>query len=139
MAAIVITSSGGGTIINPTDNFVPYKFGSNQFSDSLLYQNSINDLRTIDVNTGNAQGIIIDNDNGNYQFGDIDGVFAGAFIGVLPNGTVDISAANKLILNTNASIEMNGLITAVGAGGNAGLHLELTINGTKYKIQLLNA
>lgn len=138
MAAIVITSSGGGTIINPTDNFVPYKFGSNQFSDSILYQNSINDLRSIDVNTGNAQGIIIDNDNGNYQFGDLDSVFTGASMSVLPNGTVNITAANKLILNTDNSIEMNGLITAASAGGSAGLHLELTINGTKYKIALLN-
>lgn len=139
MAAIVITSSGGGTIINPTDNFVPYKFGSNQFSDSILYQNSINDLRSIDVNTGNAQGIIIDNDNGNYQFGDIDGVFTGANITVVPDGTININASNKLLLNTNLSIEMTGLITAVSAGGSAGLHLELTINGTKYKIALLNA
>ena len=70
MAAITISSPGGAQT-NPTDNFVPYNFGSNYFSDSLLYQNTINDLRTVDVNTGNDQGIIINNDTGNYQFGDI--------------------------------------------------------------------
>lgn len=138
MAAITI-SSPGGAIINPTDNFVPYNFGSNQFSDSLLYQNTTNDLRTVDVNTGNDQGIIINNDTGNYQFGDLDGVFTGANITVVPDGTININASNELILNTNSSIEMNGLITAVSAGGSAGLHLELTINAVKYKIQLLNA
>ena len=137
MAAITI-SSPGGAIINPTDNFVPYNFGSNQFSDSLLYQNTINDLRTVDVNTGNDQGIIINNDTGNYQFGDLDSVFTGANMQVSPDGTVSISAPNKLILNADNSIEMNGLLTSVGAGGNAGLHLKLTINGTIYKIQLLD-
>jgi hypothetical protein len=138
MAAIVISSPSGATLNNVTDNFIPYKFSSNSFSDSILYQNSTNDLRSIDVNTGNAQGIIIDNDNGNYQFGDIDGMFTGANMQVSPDGNINITAANKLILNTNSLIEMNGLITAVSAGGNAGLHLELTINGTKYKIQLLD-
>ena len=137
MAAITI-SSPGGAIINPTDNFVPYNFGSNQFSDSLLDQNTINDLRTVDVNTGNDQGIIINNDTGNYQFGDLDSVFTGANMQVSPDGTVSISAPNKLILNADNSIEMNGLLTSVGAGGNAGLHLKLTINGTIYKIQLLD-
>ena len=138
MASITI-SSPGITLNNVTDNFVPYKFSSNTFSDSLLYQNSINDLRSIDINTGNAQGIIIDNDNGNYQFGDIDGVFTGANISVSPDGTININASNKLIFNTNLSIEMTGLITSPTAGGSSGEHLELTINGTKYKIALLNA
>ena len=138
MASITI-SSPGGTIINPTDNFLPYKFGSNQFSDSLLYQNTINDLRTIDVNTGNDQGIIIDNGIGNYLFGDIDGMFSGASIQIPTNGNISISANEKLIINTNLSIEMNGLITAPTAGGNSGEHLKLTINGTLYKIQLLDA
>lgn len=137
MAAITI-SSPGGSIINATDNFIPYKFGSNQFSDSLLYQNTINDLRTVDVNTGNDQGIIINNNDGNYTFGDIDGMFTGSYIQILANGNVALNGS-KLFLNANSSIEMNGLITSVSAGGSAGLHLELTINGTKYKIQLLDA
>lgn len=137
MAAITI-SSPGGTIINGTDNFIPYKFSSNQFQDSLLFQNTINDLRTVDVNTGNVQGMIIDNDTGNYQFGDLDGMFTGASMQISPDGTVNISAPNKLILNADNSIEMNGLLTNVSAGGNSGLHLKLTINGTIYKIQLLD-
>jgi len=137
MASITI-STPGGSIINNTDNFLPYKFSSNQFSDSLLYQNTINDLRTVDVNTGNDQGIIINNDVGLYSFGDLDGMFAGSYIQITPDGNVALNGL-KIFLNTNTSIEMNGAITATTAGGNAGLHLELTINGTKYKIQLLNA
>lgn len=137
MAAITI-SSPGGSIINNTDNFLPYKFSSNQFSDSLLYQKTINDLRTVDVNTGNDQGIIINNDVGLYAFGDIDGMFIGSYIQITPDGSVALNGS-KIFLNTNSSIEMNGAITSTTAGGSSGEHLELTINGTKYKIQLLDA
>jgi hypothetical protein len=137
MAAITI-SSPGGSIINPTNNFLPYKFSSNQFQDSILFQNSINDLWGVDVNTGNLQGIRINNDDGNYTFGDIEGMFTGSYIQITPDGNVALNGS-KIVLNTNASIEMNGLITSASAGGSAGLHLELTINNTKYKIQLLDA
>jgi hypothetical protein len=137
MASITI-SSPGGSIINPTDNFLPYKFSSNQFQDSILFQNSINDLWGVDVNTGNLQGIRINNDDGNYTLGDIDGMFTGSYIEILANANVALNGS-KIFLNANSSIEMNGLLTSVSAGGSAGLHLELTINGTKYKIQLLDA
>jgi len=137
MASITI-STPGGAIINATDNFLPYKFSSNQFSDSLLFQNTINDLRSVDVNTGNVQGIIINNDVGLYSFGDLDGMFTGSYINITPDGNVALNGL-KIFLNTNTSIEMNGAITATTAGGSSGLHLELTINGTKYKIQLLDA
>jgi hypothetical protein len=137
MASITI-STPGGAIINNTDNFLPYKFSSNQFSDSILFQNSINDLWGVDVNTGNLQGIRINNDDGLYQFGDLDGMFIGSYIQITPDGSVAFNGS-KLFLNANSSIEMNGLLTSVSAGGSAGLHLELTINGTKYKIQLLDA
>jgi hypothetical protein len=136
--ASITISTPGGAIINNTDNFLPYKFSSNQFSDSLLFQNTINDLRSVDVNTGNDQGIIINNDAGIYSFGDLDGMFTGSYINITPDGNVALNGS-KIFLNTNSSIEMNGAITATLAGGSAGLHLELTINGTKYKIQLLDA
>jgi hypothetical protein len=137
MASITI-SSPGGAIINPTDNYLPYKFSSNGFNDSILFQNSNNDLWGVDGNTGNLQGIRINNDNGNYTLGDIDGSFTGSYIEILAGGNVSLNGS-KILLNANSSIEMNGLLTAVSAGGNAGLHLELIINGIKYKIQLLNA
>jgi len=137
MASITI-SSPSAAIINPTDNFLPYKFSSSTFGDSILCQNSNNDLWGVDANTGNLQGIRVNNDDGNYTFGDIDGMFTGKYIEILANGNVALNGS-KLFLNADSSIEMNGLITAVLAGVPAGLHLELTINGTKYKIALLNA
>lgn len=137
MAAIVISSPGGAQT-NPTNLILPFnRLGV--FEDSSLQQFTANGIQTIDTATGATQGAYINNDTGDYQFGDIDGVFTGANIQIASNGNISISATTKLILNTNASIEMSGLITSPTAGGSSGEHLELTINGTKYKIQLLNA
>lgn len=136
MAAIVISSPGGAQT-NPTNLFLPFN-RAGVFVDSSLYQFSTNGIYTVDTVTGATQGLYIDNGLGNYQFGDLDSVFTGASIQVPSNGNISITAAEKLILNANASIEMNGLLTDVSAGGSAGLHLKLTINDTRYKIQLLN-
>lgn len=135
MASITI-SSPGGVQTNPTDTLLPFNNGG-IFGDSSLAQGGTNVLFT--QFTGGSTGLYIDLDLGNFLFGDYDGVFTGANITVLPDGTININASNKLILNTNLSIEMTGLITSPTAGGSSGQHLELTINGTKYKIALLNA
>lgn len=137
MAAIVISSPGGAQT-NPTNLFLPFN-RAGVFVDSSLCQFSTNGIQTVDTVTNATQGLFINNGTGYYQFGDIDGMFTGANIQIASNGNISISATTKLILNTNESIEMSGLITSPTAGGSSGEHLELTINGTKYKIQLLNA
>ena len=130
MAAIVISSPSGAQT-NPTDTVLPFNNGG-IFGDSMLSQASANVLGC------QIGGFYIDNNLGNYLFGDFDGVFTSANIQVLGSGVVSINATSKLILNTNESIEMTGLITSPTAGGNSGEHLKLTINGTIYKIQLLD-
>lgn len=135
MAAITISSLGGAQT-NPTDTVLPFNNGG-VFGDSMLAQSSPNILYSQFLG-GIVGGFYIDNNIGNYLFGDCDGSFSNNRILITPDGNISTNSS-KLILNADNSIEMNGLITAASAGGSAGLHLELTINGAKYKIALLNA
>jgi len=133
MAAIVISSSGGAQT-NPTDTRLPFNNGG-VFGDSMLVQVNTNELYS--NLSGLVGGFYIDNNTGAYYFGDVDGSFTGNKIEMAPNGYI-AAYSSTLILNADNAIEMNGLLTSVSAGGNAGLHLKLTINGIKYKIQLLD-
>jgi hypothetical protein len=135
MAAITISSPGGAQT-NPTDTVLPFNNGG-VFGDSMLKQETSSLLYTTYSASTAPEGIEIDNGTGSYRFGDIDGNFAGNAIQITPDGNITTNSS-ILILSADNEIQLNGLITAVGAGGSAGLHLELTINGTKYKIQLLN-
>jgi len=135
MASITISSPSGAQT-NPTDTKLPFNLGG-VFGDSMLVQNTSSYLYATYTGSTAPEGIEIDNGTGTYRLGDFDGGFAGNAIQITPDGSI-ISNSSKLILNVDNSIEMNGLLTSVSAGGNAGLHLKLTINGTKYKIQLLD-
>jgi hypothetical protein len=106
------------------------------FGDSMLVQSNNHTLFSNTVG-GDAAGFYIDNNSGTYIFGDVDGAFLQSRILITSDGDMSTNSS-KLILNADNEINMNGLLTSVGAGGSAGLHLKLTINGTKYKIQLLD-
>jgi len=137
MAAITISSPGGAQT-NPTDTLLPYNNGG-VFGDSMLVQSSPTKLYasyTAGV-PGAESGLLIDNGIGSYEFGDTDGQFTSARLSISSDGNFNIYSS-KLILNADNQIDINGLLTSVSAGGSAGLHLKLTINGTKYKIQLLD-
>jgi hypothetical protein len=134
MASITISSPGGAQT-NPTDTQLPYNSGG-VFADSILVQSNPNVLYSI-LSGGLVGGFYIDNTIGNYFFGDVDGSFAGNAIQMNQDGDI-ISNSSILILNVDNEIKLNGLITSASAGGSAGLHLKLTINGIKYKIQLLD-
>jgi len=134
MAAITISSPGGAQT-NPTDTRLPFNNGG-VFGDSTLQQFATYVIGSIGPTTSSPQGMYIDNINGIYQFGDIDGIFTSSYLSIL-GGELTINSS-KLIINADNSIELNGLLTDVSAGGNSGLHLKLTINGTEYKIQLLD-
>lgn len=135
MAAITISSPGGAQT-NPTDTVLPFNNGG-IFGDSMLQQFAPYVIGSIGPTSSSPQGIYIDNNNGIYQFGDIDGIFSASYISI--QGGNFATQSSKLILNVDNAIEMNGLLTDVSAGGASGLHLKLTINDTKYKIALLNA
>jgi len=138
MAAIVISSPGGAQT-NPTDSVLPFNNGG-VFGDSMLVQYSPTKMyTTYSAGTPGAEnGLIIDNGNGEYQFGDTDAQYTGNRLIInSPDGELAINSS-IIILNADNQISLNGLLTSVSAGDNAGLHLKLTINGTKYKIQLLD-
>lgn len=137
MAAITISSPGGAQA-NPTDTVLPFNNGG-VFGDSMLVQSSATKIySTYTAGVSSAEsGILIDNGIGTYAFGDTDAQFAAARLNITSDGTFNIYST-KLVLNADSQIDINGLVTAVLAGGSAGLHLKLTINGIKYKIQLLD-
>lgn len=135
MAAIVISSPGGAQT-NPTDTVLPFNNGG-VFGDSMLQQLATYVICSVGPASSAPEGIFIDNANGIYQFGDIDGAFTSSYLSI-QGGTLTTNSS-KLIFNADDQIELNGLLTDVSAGGGSGLHLKLTINGTIYKIQLLNA
>jgi hypothetical protein len=137
MASINISSS----VLNPTNKFLPIK-SNNEFDDSMLCQQSTNVLTSINVNTQNTNGISIDNNIGKYRFGDIEGNFNGQILDITELDSLRITAKKYFILQINDSlpeIRINGSVTSGSAGGNSGQHLVLKINGTNYKIQLLNS
>ena len=138
MAAITITSPGGAQT-NPTDTVLPFNNGG-VFGDSMLVQSSPTRLHSgySITEPANEIGLLIDNGIGNYAFGDTGGQFSGTYLNInSADGNFEVFSS-KLILNADNQIDINGLVTDVSAGGSAGLHLKLTINGTKYKIQLLD-
>jgi hypothetical protein len=137
MAAIVISSPGGAQT-NPTNTVIPFNNGG-VFGDSMLIQSIPTKIYTSysSASGGPASGLLIDNAIGNYAFGDTDAQFTASRLDITSDGTFNIYSS-KLILNADNQIDINGLLTSVSAGGSAGLHLKLTINGTKYKIQLLD-
>lgn len=135
MAAITISSPGGAQT-NPTDTVLPFNNGG-VFGDSMLQQLAPYIMCSIGPASSAPEGIFIDNINGTYQLGDIDAAFTNSYFSI--QGGNILANSSTLTLNADSKIELNGLLTDVSAGGSAGLHLKLTINGTIYKIALLNA
>ena len=120
MAAITIGHNNLATI-NPTNGFLPYN-DNNIFQDSILQQTSPERLTGKTGTTEN--GVLIDYPNYIYKFGDFGNTLWGTTI-------VINDVARKIeLLGTN--------LTSGTSGGASGQHLSITINGTGYKLQLLN-
>lgn len=138
MASITISSPGGG--VNPSNIFLPYN-NNGVFADSSLVQNSPFQITAI-APDGASNGLNIDNSNGSYYIGDIDGQHLGNYIQLTEDGNADLKAQNLNITIQQPDGEIkiiNDAIISNIAGGSSGQHLKLTINATKYKIALLNA
>ena len=123
------------------------------YQKGIVMQFSIDQYRLGDPN-GQTNGMCFNVDNGAYNI--YTGRNLSHTIGGIVNfgmnyidnnvdrlfaiGDFDSNYNNtSIIVNDKAQyIELNGNITAALAGGNAGLHLILYVNGTPYKIQLLN-
>ena len=104
--------------VNPSSRYVPVN-NAGIFADSNI-NNVVDTTLNTEVN-GVQDGIYLDFNSGRHYIGD----------GVL-NLTMDTT-----------NYEFNfvgpaGSILSTGAGGNSGLHLIINVNGTPYKIGLLN-
>lgn len=138
MAAITISSPSGG--INPTNLRLPFNRGG-VFADSLLKQ-STPDVITINNPDGEENGLFINNATNQYNFGDYYGYQAGNAIILDSIGNTYLYQNNLeiYIIQSDGEIKIfNDNITSATAGGSSGQHLKLTINGTKYKLALLNS
>ena len=116
MAAIVISSPGGAQT-NPGNGYLPYnKIGV--FSDSSLYQVSEGNVSGALPN-GDLNGLGIDNSNGSYYIGDINGIFSGNFLSFTEDGNIDLAGQNfnLTIQQPDGTISIyNDLITSTTAG-----------------------
>ena len=65
------STGGGGTTINPTNNFIPVRSNATTFIDSCLWQVNADALRTVFGATVN--GLDIDHSNRQYQLGQLNG------------------------------------------------------------------
>lgn len=103
---------------NPSNRYVPVN-NAGVFGDSNI-NNVVNTTLSTEVN-GVQDGINLDFNSGRHFVGD---------------------AVLNLTMDTT-NYEFNfvgpaGSILSTGAGGNSGLHLIINVNGTPYKIGLLN-
>lgn len=114
-------TSQGFVFIGDTDN--------NHNGTYLTIDDNIQYVST--VNQGATKGLYLDFDNKVYQFGDFNNVNSGtSFI-------ID-DASTKMTFNTQFLNFVGASLSSNTAGGNSGRHLVLTLNGTQYKIALLN-
>jgi hypothetical protein len=154
--AIIYTRPSGS--VNPTSTFLPVNIGGT-FENSSIKQDSryqtATELTTVD-NLGNSYGFKVDYTNQAILMGDFDGINFGTSININdlsaiinisanlavgitcpdPTSTITLGAEN---FNFSANfIRLNGSLLSGTASGASGQHLKINVNGTNYKISLLN-
>lgn len=150
--AITYTKPSGS--VNPTSTFLPVNIGGT-FENSSIKQDSryqtATELTTVD-NSGSSYGFKVDYTNQVISMGDFDGINFGSAIiiddlaaiisiaasQIISMASTDINlTAGNFVLGTNL-IRFNGSLTSGTASGASGQHLQINVNGTNYKIALLN-
>lgn len=154
--AITYTKPSGS--VNPTSTFLPVNIGGT-FENSSIKQDSryqtATELTTVD-NSGSSYGFKVDYTNQTISMGDFDGINFGsaiiiddlsAIINISANLGIGITCSDPLSQITLTaenfalianSIRFNGSLTSGTASGASGQHLKINVNGTNYKIALLN-
>jgi hypothetical protein len=124
MASITISSPTGANV-NPTSLQFPVNIGG-EFVDSVLYTK--NDQSAVYTTfpglTGGTTGINLDSTNQVYKLGD--------FNNLKNNTAIVLDDINSKILLTGTNI-----VTTGGSHPPTTKHLNITIQGTQYVIQLL--
>lgn len=139
MAGITYIRPTTGSVPNPSNRHLPVNI-SGSFEDSSWIQDdryqTASALQTVD-NSANFFGIFYDIPANKIILGDYDLAFNQNFIEIDDLFSAIEIKCNFLTLTTN-DIRIGGQVTAATAGGSSGQHLKIQINGTNYKIALLN-
>jgi hypothetical protein len=144
--------------LNPTDGHLPVRIG-NQFLDSSFYQQdnfqNASHINTVD-NNGSPYGFKMEMPSGDVFIGDFDALTNATFMAIdNANGIINFNSnlaisflcpdpssvftvnANSVVIGTDL-VRINGSVTAGTAGAASGQFLQININGTSYKLNLLN-
>jgi hypothetical protein len=109
--------------------------------------NGTNSSFSVDNNNGiiytqgyaTENGILLDFSTNQYFLGDYNGTGNTSHISIKDSGkNITLSTNGGIITNICDSLVFSGALTTGSASGNSGQHLQVTINGTPYVIQLLN-
>jgi len=144
--------------LNPTDWHIPVRIGSNFVDSSWTQDNDYANAGTIETvdNVGNPYGFRMNPGNGDVFIGDFDALTNATFMSLdNTNGIINFNSnlaisflcpdpssvftinANSVVIGTNL-LRINGSVTAGTAGAASGQFLLININGTSYKLNLLN-
>jgi hypothetical protein len=137
--SIIYTRPASGSVPNPTTTFLPVNIGGS-FVDSNWTQDGVfnesTSLETVD-NNATPFGFQYRITARTVWMGDFDNAFDGTLITVKDDlGDIDIDAAR--VNFTTDTVTITGTVLSGTASGSSGQHLKITINGTVYKIALLN-
>lgn len=137
--SIIYTRPASGSVPNPNTTFLPVNINGS-FEDSNWTQDQPVDaagyLETVD-NIGTPFGFKYLIPAETVYMGDFDNSFNGTLITLKDNvGDIDLDASR--VNFTTDTVTITGTVLSGTASGASGQHLRLTINGTIYKIALLN-
>jgi hypothetical protein len=95
------------------------------------------DIRTYLGNT--FIGFVLDLTSYTFAFGDFNGANNSTYLQIKDNNkTIELNTVSGEISQTADLLRFSGALTSGSAGGSSGQHLQVTINGTQYKIKLEN-
>lgn len=137
--SIIYTRPASGSVPNPTSTFLPVNIGGS-FVDSNWTQDAVFNesvfIETVD-NNATPFGFKYLIPAQTVYMGDFDNALNGTVITVKDGlGDIDIDAGR--VNFTTSTVTITGAVLSGTASGSSGQHLRITINGTIYKIALLN-
>jgi hypothetical protein len=156
MAGILYNNSSSN--LNPTNRHIPVRIGSNFVDSSWTQDNDYANAETIETvdSVGNPYGFRMNPGNGDVFIGDFDALTNATFMSLdNTNGIINFNSnlaisficpdpssvftinADSVVIGADL-IRLNGSLTAGTAGAASGQFLLININGTSYKLNLLN-
>jgi hypothetical protein len=104
---------------------------------TLEVREDVNEIKT--KNNNGDQGIFLNFVSFEYFFGDFSGVNNQTYILIKDVGKDIVFETNGGSIRHNCNLlQFDGALTSGSASGSSGQHLQVTINGTPYKIKLEN-